>query len=456
MPKCRLCNQNNNEENLHIICHKSNNHSIWCSECIKNIIEKSENKENIILKCQLCDSENLLNYEIESILEKSLNYIYVNGKLHGENVRLYYTNEVGVNDYTKIKSIGNYNEGILYGKYIEYDKDGNIEVSTVYENGEINGIYTTYKNGKILCEATYEYGIKNGPQTYYYNNVNDELNGNICEIAIYKNNKLNGIRTIYDVKSKNKIAEINYVDDKKDGLSIIYEYSTFLASEEQKVAAPFLSNKKSSNEVGNNNLINKIENIYKDDKLYNGIENTYYDNKQIKSNTTCINGYKIVITYYENGKIKSEKAYENEILHGIVKDYDINGNVVGEEFYNYGKLDGAVVKHIYKEHVKNINISGVKKVEKKVDNKSYSYSELLKDDLFVNKEIKEEENQKRRPRDIQIFRKNQFADFGSVISEGEDKGELEEQFNNIHFEEHKNMMNDEDPFIRKIKEFSFM
>ncbi len=435
MPKCRLCNQNNSVEELHTICHKSDNHSIWCTTCIKDIIEKAENKQNIILTCQLCNSENVLNYEVESIFERSIHYNYVNGKLHGENVIIYYTNEVGLEDYTKIKSIGNYNNGILNGKYIKYDRDGNIEVSTIYENGEINGTYTTYKNGKILYETTYEYGIKNGQKTYYYNNENDELNGNICEIAIYKNNKLNGIRTIYDVNNKNKIAEINYVDDKKDGLSITYEYSN------------------------ENILINKIENIYKDDKLYNGVENTYYDNKQIKSNISCINGYKKVITYYENGKIKSEAFYHDEVLNGIVKDYDINGNIICEEFYNDGKLDGAVVKHIYKESVKNICIRGLQKVENKVNNhKSYSYSELLHDDLFLNKEIKEEENKKRRPRDIQIFRKNQFSDFGSILSDEveEDKGELEEQFSNTNFSEHKNMMNDEDPFIRKIKEFSFM
>ncbi len=445
MPKCRLCNQNNSIEELHTICHKSDNHSIWCTDCIKDIIEKAQNKENIILTCQLCNSENILNYEVESNLEKSVNYQYVNGKLHGENVKIYYDNMC-----TKVKSIGNYNNGILYGKYNEYDENGNLHILCEYTNeGLLDGIYSKYVNGKIDYEITYEVGIKNGAKTYYYNNyedINDELNGRIQKIEFYKEDMLNSFVTKYDVKHRVPLYEVEYKNNLKDGKSIIYEYSTSEAGEN-----------------GEYKLVNKIESIYKNNNLYNGEEKYYYDNnnKKMKSHITCVNGIKHEKNYYENGKIKSEKNYENEVLHGIVKDYDINGNVIVEEFYNNGKLDGAVIKHIYKESIKNISISGVKKMEKKIDlNKSYSYSELLKSDLFLSKEVKQEEHQKRRPRDVEIFRKNQFSDFGSVLTDEneikENKEQIEEQFSTSNFSEHKNMMNDEDPFIRKIKEFSFM
>ncbi len=448
MPRCRLCNQSSNEEDLHIICHKSDNHSIWCIDCIKDIIEKAKNKENIILTCQLCNSENILKYEVESNLEKSVNYQYVNGKLHGENVKIYYDN----NMCTKVKSIGNYNNGVLYGKYIEYDENENILILCEYTNeGLLDGIYSKYVNGKIDYEITYNAGIKNGGKTYYYNNykdINDELNGRIQKIEFYKEDKLNGFVTTYDVKHRVPLYEMEYKNNLRNGKCIIYEYST-----------------SETGENGEHKLVHKIENIYKDDKLYNGEEKSYYDdnNKKIKNKIDCIDGIKFETTYYENGNIKSEKSYQNEVLHGIAKDYDINGNVIIEEFYNNGKLDGAVVKHIYKESIKNISISGIKKMEKKIDsNKSYSYSELLKSDLFLSKEVKQEEHQKRRARDVEIFRKNQFSDFGSVICDEneneikEDKEPLEDQFSTSNFNDHKNMMNDEDPFIRKIKEFSFM
>ncbi len=464
MPKCRLCNQNNSEEELHIICHKSNNHSIWCNDCIKDIIEKANDKSKIILICQLCNSENILNYEIESTLEKSVNYTYVNGKLHGENIKIYYDNQC-----TKIKSIGNYKEGVLYGKYNEYDENNNLSILCEYtNNGLLDGIYSKYTNGKISYEITYDLGVKNGATTYYYNNLDDELNGRIQKIEMYKEDMLNGFITEYNVKSRNPLYDTHYVNGLKDGKSSIYIYDE------------------------NDNLINKIENEYKEGKLYNGVENVYYDNKNIKlkSSVTYVNGMKNGISknYYENGNISYETNYENDVLNGISKSYDINGNVTCEENYENGVLNGTLIKHIYKESIKNISISGVKKEEKKIDvNKSYSYAELLKDPSFFSKKdqsssIKKDDEYlqlstplhkevnkvesifgncetKRRGRDMSIFRRNQFSDFGSVEEDNDikcDNSKLEEQFTDINFEDHKNMMNDEDPFIRKIKEFSFM
>ena len=389
---------------------------------------------------------------------------YVNGKLHGENIKIYYDNEC-----TKIMSIGNYKEGVLYGKYNEYDENNNLSILCEYtNNGLLDGIYSKYTNGKISYEITYELGVKNGATTYYYNNlndINDELNGRIQKIEMYKEDMLNGFITEYNVKSRNPLYDIHYVNGLKDGKSTIYIYDE------------------------NDNLINKIESEYKENKLYNGVENIYYDHKnmKLKSSVTYVNGMKNGVSkkYYENGNVSYEINYENDVLNGISKSYDINGNITCEENYENGVLNGTLIKYIYKESIKNISISGVKKEEKKIDvNKSYSYAELLKDPSFFSKKdqsssIKKDDNYlqlstplhkevnkvesifgncetKRRGRDMVTFRRNQFSDFGVVEENNNDNSTIEEQFNDTNFEEHKNMMNDEDPFIRKIKEFSFM
>lgn len=430
MPKCRLCNNNVIDKNeLHIICHKSDNHSIWCTECIQDIIKKTENKSNIILTCQLCNSENVLNYEIESNLEKSFSYEYNNGNLHGENVKIYYENEVGV------KSIGNYDKGKLYGKYIEYEEDGNILMTCTYENGFINGIYTEYRCGEIYSDTIYENGLKNGVKKYYYKN-ND-----IIQMDMYKDDMLNGMSIIYNVENGKKVLETNYKNNIKDGICIEYIYDE------------------------NGNLINQNGIEYKDDKIYNGIENIYYgcNKKQVKSRVNYVNGMKegLYKEVGEDGKIKYEKYYEKDVLNGICKSYDINGNIILEENYINGLLNGKVIKNIYKENIKNIFIYGVKKEEKKIYNKSYSYEELLKNDDSHYYSIESKSPTRvvsqvdtKKEKVTQIFRINQFSDFGSV--EEEDKTpKLEDQFEN-NMEENKNMMNDEDPFIRKIKEFTFM
>ncbi len=439
MPKCRLCNQNNNEEDLHIICHKSNNHSIWCTTCIEDIIQKAENKNNIILTCQLCNSENILNYEIESNLEKSISYEYNNGNLHGEEIIIYYTNKFG-DDYTKIKSIGNYNNGKLYGIYIEYDEDGYILMICNYNEGKLNGIYYEYINGKIYSDIIYENGLKNGIKNYYhYKNDDNKI---IIQTDMYKDDMLNGKSIIYNVESGEKVYEINYKNNMKDGMCIEYIYDE------------------------NNNLINSNIIEYKEDKIYNGIENIYYDDKhkKIKSSVLYVNGMKegIKKMFYENNNIKYEQKYEKDVLNGKCVNYDINGNIILEENYHNGVLDGIVNKNIYKEKIKNIRICGINKEEKKIDNhKSYSYEELLNNQSFL---------QERRSRNMAktligkssietTFRTNQFSDFGLVEEEENNSQteQLDEQFSNSNFEEHKSMMNDdEDPFIRKIKEFSFM
>lgn len=453
MPKCRLCNQNCIEEDLYIICHKSNNHSIWCKTCIQNMIEKAENKNNIILNCQLCNSENKIDYEVDNILEKSVSYNYQNGNLEGENVIIYYTNEVGCinevgctnkvgNDFTKIKSIGNYNKGLLYGKYIEYDLEGNITIICNYNNGVLNGIYSEYKDGKIYSDINYENGLKNGIKNYYHYKNDNKI---IIQIDMYKEDMLNGSSIIYNIENGKKVYEINYKNNIKDGKCIEYIYDE------------------------NGDLINQNEIEYKDDNIYNGIENIYYDdNKKIKSSVLYVNGMKegIMKYYYKNNKIECERVYKNDLLNGICKSYDLNGNVILEENYKNGVLDGKVVKNIYKEHIKNIMICGVKKEEKKIDsNKSYSYEELLKNqkmneinnnNFTGNSKIANFIRNNLKSSDIESnFRINQFSDFQTINENDNQKSQLEEQFEN-NFEEHKSMMNDEDPFIRKIKEFAFM
>lgn len=438
MPKCRLCNQNCIEEDLYIICHKSNNHSIWCITCIQNMIEKAENKNNIILNCQLCNSENELYYEVDNILEKSISYNYDNGDLDGENVTIYYTNEVGCinevgDDCTKVKSIGNYNKGLLYGKYIEYDLEGNITIICNYNNGVLNGIYSEYKDGKIYSDINYENGLKNGIKNYYHYKNDNKI---IIQIDMYKEDMLNGSSIIYNIKNGKKVYDINYKNNIKDGICIEYIYDE------------------------NSDLINQNEIEYKDDKIYNGIENLYYEDKKIKSSVLYVNGMKEGIKkgFYKNNKIEYERVYKNDLLNGISKSYDLNGNIILEENYKNGVLDGTVVKNIYKEHIKNVKICGIKKEEKKIEYKSYSYEELLNNQTQTFLQERRSRNMSKtligKDNIEKSFRTNQFSDFGSV-EEYDETPKLEEQFEN-DIEDNKNMMNDEDPFIRKIKEFAFM
>lgn len=399
MPKCRLCTYNYNEDELHIICHKSNNHSIWCSDCIKGKIGTNPKSNEIILECQLCNSENIISFELNQTLDNSIIYEYIDGELHGENIKQYYNNS------SKILSIGNYDKGKLYGSYIEYYYNGNIMNIYEYKDGLKDGLCKNYyENGKIHFETTYINNMKNGI-SFVYNE-----SGNIIEKSYYKDDKYDGLCIYY--KNNNVEEEINYENGKREGVSILYKYDD------------------------ENKLIHKNEIIYKDDKIYNGTYCEYYENTNVKSEVTYVNGMKEGIRkdYYEDGKIKFEIIYVNDMKNGVLLEYDTNGNVILEEYYINDKLNGKCITNIYKNEITNIKLVGGKKKEKEKENPNPIYREL--DYISYN----------------QLLSKNNFSSFPN---QEELKSGLNEHFT-TNVEENQNMMNDEDPFIQKIKNYSFM
>ncbi len=398
MHKCRLCGENCVEDELHIICHKSNNHSIWCSDCIKGKIGTNPESNEIILECQLCNSENIISFDINKSLDNSITYDYVDGELHGENIKLYYDNI-----FSKIKSIGNYDKGKLYGIYMEYYTNGNIMKIYEYKDGLKDGLCKKYyENNKIHIETKYVNNMKNGISLKY-----DE-SGNLIEKSYYKDDILNGLCIYY--KNNNVEKEINYENGKREGVSILYKYDD------------------------ENKLIYKNEIIYKEDLIYNGTYCEYYENNKVKSEITYVNGMKegVKKDYYEDGKIYLEVTYVNNMKNGISLKYDKNGNILIEEYYINDKLNGKSITNIYKNEINNIKL--VKGIETAKPKPNLIYRKT--DNISYN----------------QVFNKSNFSSFPN-----EDK--INSGFNDfftINVEENNNMMNDEDPFIKRLKDYNIM
>jgi len=55
------------------------------------------------------------------------------------------------------------------------------------------------------------------------------------------------------------------------------------------------------------------------------------------------------IAYHSNDKLKVERNYENEKLHGAVKEYNENGDLIEEVYYQNGKRHGKRVSVIYSD-----------------------------------------------------------------------------------------------------------
>lgn len=80
-----------------------------------------------------------------------------------------------------------------------------------------NGIQKTYwPNKKVRVEGNYMNNSKEGEFKEYYED------GTLRQVSPYANNKLNGVVKIYGYKNGGLIEEINYVDDKKEGMKKQY------------------------------------------------------------------------------------------------------------------------------------------------------------------------------------------------------------------------------------------
>ena len=98
----------------------------------------------------------------------------------------------------KLKTALNYNKGVLHGFVLEFDHA---------KNGKFNG--------NITEKVPYVNGQKEGIATYY----NDE---NISKI-IYEKDKMQGAARIWDTKTKTKIYDLVFTDDKLVSATYYYD-----------------------------------------------------------------------------------------------------------------------------------------------------------------------------------------------------------------------------------------
>ena len=218
------------------------------------------------------------------------------------------------------KSIGVRKNALLDSVWVFYNEDGKIREKINYLDGKKNGYYYSF---------------------IYFRNKNDSLVGYLASQELFLNNKRNGISEYFYKNGVVKIA-VNYNKGKKHG--IIREYN--------------------SDEI----LTTIIE-------YRNGIE---VDRDIINQRRDSIK-YGVWKQFYPNGKIKIEENFKLGVLHGIVKTYDLSGELltasryengilvdtavtieneidIVEEFYNYRDSEGNYIKKLSGGFIKGIPI----------------------------------------------------------------------------------------------------
>lgn len=204
----------------------------------------------------------------------------------------------------QVSSEGIIRNGKPDGYWKTYYVTGIIKSEGKRNNFLLDSIWSFYDvTGDTIEKISYMYGKKNG-YYYKYDFKNAEItsfNGNIVSKELYINDKKEG-QSFYYYENGKIHNVINYVNGKMQGLA--KEYSK------------------------NGEIITLLE-------YHNG----YLVNRE-RVNRTDTSGLKQGIwkEFYDDGKIKTEKNFKDDQLHGFHKEYDSKGNLTIAIRYNNGRI----------------------------------------------------------------------------------------------------------------------
>jgi antitoxin component YwqK of YwqJK toxin-antitoxin module len=198
-----------------------------------------------------------------------------------------------------------------------------------------------YENGTKSSEGTMREGKADGYWKNYYKNGVLKIEGN------RKNFVLDSIWKFYNDKAKITKA-VNYLEGKKNGFTISYDTNQRISSKEV-----FLNDIKQGNSYwyypsGKTKQITPYVKGKPDGYSYEFSEDSTIISiikfqAGILANIERINrkdelGKKqgVFKDFYEDGKLKEEKKYKDDLIDGYVKTYDKKGNLSNTEKFNNG------------------------------------------------------------------------------------------------------------------------
>lgn len=233
----------------------------------------------------------------------------------------------------KKASVLNYAGNQFDGMQQWWYENGQLREQSMYSKGEIVYRWTWHYNGRKKTIETYANGLADGTWRTYPppSETNDTLPSSIDH---YSNGKKNGLHIGYSYGKRTE--EINYKDDKLDGSYQKWDETGVLGISE---------NYKNGERDGlckyydKGKLMREAE--YKNGKL-NGSEREYYFNTTETKTSWYRNGVlDSVYTYFKNGKIESTRIYR--YYPGFVKteefsfytEYDSTGRKLIEGEYHF-------------------------------------------------------------------------------------------------------------------------
>lgn len=199
-----------------------------------------------------------------------------------------------------------------------------------------------YDNGTISSEGTMRDGKPDGYWKNYYKNGQLKIEGN------RKNFQLDSIWSFYSEQGK-KIKIVNYKDGKKNGYTLTYDTNQKIISKEL-----FVNDIKQGNSTiyypsGKIKQVTPYAKGKPDGSAYEYAEDSTiisimkYQGGVLASverfNRKDENGKKQGVwkDFYDDGKLKEEKKYKDDVIDGYVKVYDTKGNLNSTQKFSNGK-----------------------------------------------------------------------------------------------------------------------
>lgn len=248
-----------------------------------------------------------------------------------------------------LKFKGALQNGQATGVHREYDKEGNVVASTIYDQGIklFEGIVDGegrkqgpwkhfYRSGELKASGSYKDDLKVGAWRYFFRDSTVEQRGS------YANGKANGLWEWF-FEDGSTLREEEYAFGLEDGASIEYNDTGAVVAQGE-----FVDGFKEGKWEYTINDHQEVGSYF--EGLRNGLWQHYYlSNNQLRFEGNFENGQEngAHIEYYDNGQVKRRGEFQAGIKQGIWEFFESNGErtvtieyVDGEETkYNGEKID---------------------------------------------------------------------------------------------------------------------
>ncbi|MBA3602834.1 MAG: toxin-antitoxin system YwqK family antitoxin, partial [Parachlamydiaceae bacterium] len=274
----------------------------------------------------------------KQILSKELHFI--NGKLDGVQ-KSYYPSGL-------TKAVMGYSEGVLNGKKILWDGDGEISEESSFCKGHLEGKYFVRNSSGKETVYHYKNGLLEGLHQIYY--PTHQFFGKIKAYeANYSEGKLDGEAVEYN-EAGTKIASAFYSKGQKEGITALYSPNGCL-----HITAEFKNNRQTGPAYEYSRTGKILKEAYFTDDLHNGPEKIYFDNGKLAALNSFKEGkfHGLCQTWNREGILTYEAEFEEGRRHGKCNKFDNFGNpIVLQKYCN----DEVVEKQkFYQEEEEKLN-----------------------------------------------------------------------------------------------------